>query len=99
MEVMIPQIWLEFGQYIHQDFLSQFPDFRSGVTDFACTLSDERKIEFKEFVTELLNSQPTTSTLSNVWDESGASFYVQDSEIRLLFDEIAAGIRQCNAPS
>lgn len=99
MEFMIPEIWLELGQYIHQDFLEQFPDFRSGVADFACSLGETRYTELRSFVGDLLQSNTPSAELSAVWEASGASFYVDEREMPVLFSEIAAGLEQCGASS
>lgn len=95
MDFMIPEVWHEFGQYIHQDFLEQFPDFRSGVSDFACSLSESKYNDFSSFVVGVIQSDASASELSVVWEASGASFYVDEHEMPILFNEIATALNEC----
>lgn len=69
-----PDIWRRMGEYVHQDFITQFPNILDGIFEF---FSDQDQIEilklnsyFNENIDKIFNS----SMARKFWIQSGAEF-------------------------
>lgn len=92
---MYPDIWFELGSYIHQDFLLQFTDFKSGILDFCSDLSADQIDELYAFVQGVINANYSGDQLAEVWEGSGAQILFHPQSSEAAFEVMQAALRQC----
>ncbi|TQV78895.1 hypothetical protein FKG94_12830 [Exilibacterium tricleocarpae] len=74
----IPEVWISFGMFLHQDFISMYPDFFSGVIEFAQGLSPADRYEFKAFISEIVSGDLNKKELYELWEKSGSQLRVDN---------------------
>ena len=84
----LPEIWLFFGAQIHQDFLIDYPDFLSGISDLLDDLTASQRVELYEFLRDIKSNGYSNQQLAKVWGGSGAEIYIVGERFDLFFDEI-----------
>jgi len=85
----ITDLWIQFGQHIHQDFLIEFPDFFSGIAFVLTNFSVEQKQELLLFLKELLSADLTPDQKLDIWLASEASFFVSTEQIDVFLRQLA----------
>lgn len=78
----LPDIWLLFGAYIHQDFLLDHPDFVSGIREIVGSFSEDQRSQLLTYLAGLVDSSRSGQELAEIWRASGASFLVADDDAR-----------------
>ncbi len=84
----ISEAWLLLGSYIHWDFTDQYPDLGSGILDVLKNFSPRQQEELCLFLKNLVTGDYTAAELSEIWDKSGAGFFVLGHEIKAFLSEI-----------
>jgi len=84
----IPEIWLYFGNSIHQDFMFDFPDLISGFVYIITDFSPEQTIQLHDFLLELKKLPLDNRQLSNIWEQSGTQILIGEKNTSLIFDEL-----------
>jgi len=89
-----PDVWIEFGQYIHQDFQLQFPDSMSGFLDFYNSVPKEKQEQFRCYLKYLTTANLRNDELKKIWDLGGPYLYfTRKGEmvqvLSLLYEEIS----------
>ena len=67
-----PPIWKELGKFVHQDFMSMYPDFWSGIEEFARDISNKERGELLEFLEPLVTKEQPGGMLKKIWGDAGA---------------------------
>lgn len=76
----VPKIWYSLGEYIHQDFLEQFPDFYMGLKDFLSEESEKDILGLKVYLVALLKE--TDGIVCEHWNNSGAMIGFDSNTLR-----------------
>ena len=82
----IPDVWLSFGIFLHQDFLLMYPDFFSGILEFANSLPQSQREEFVLLISDLANSDMSKQEIYEFWNKSGTQLIIDD--LPKMFTEI-----------
>lgn len=90
----IPEVWLSFGIFLHQDFIVMYPDFFSGVVEFAQGLSSAERYEFKTFISEVVSADLSKQELYDLWEKSGSQLRVDN--LPEMFIEIDKTLKNIN---
>jgi hypothetical protein len=70
-------VWALFGAHLHQDFFIEYSDTLSGIRDVLENFSLEQKEELHRFLMELCCGGYTLREKMEIWEKSGASFFVE----------------------
>lgn len=92
--VEAPEVWFLFGSFIHQDFLTDYPDIVSGIEYIYYLLSNSDKEKLFLFLEELQNGEYSWEYKLKLWEESGAQFTVAGKDIDLLYNEVFKTIQK-----
>lgn len=92
---VLPEIWFELGSYIHQDFLVQFPDFKSGIVDFCSSQTSQDLETLKDFISELLAPNASNSRIAQVWSDGGAQVLVDEPSARDFVEAVQDALETC----
>ncbi|MDF1846706.1 MAG: hypothetical protein P1U69_05870 [Parvibaculaceae bacterium] len=90
----ITDIWIRFGEHIHQDFLIDFPDFFSGIPDILRNCSAEQKQELQLFLKELMSANISSDERLEAWLASEANIFVTTDQIDAFIQEIAKTVEK-----
>ena len=91
---MTDEILKLFCTHIHQGFLTDFPDFFSGVTYILNDFTNDQISMLHASLTELNTSGYTNSEKVRTWENAGAQFSVSAKQISAFLDEILKTIEQ-----
>lgn len=94
--IEVPEVWILFGSFIHQDFLLDYPDIVSGIEYIYSVLSESDKEKLFTFLQEIQTGGYDWDYKLNIWNQSGAQFTVAGKDIDILFDEIFNTIQRIN---
>jgi len=83
-----PEVWYSMGEYIHQDFLLQFPDFISGLRDFFGDASEEEVNDMRIFLNELKKLHYSDEQLERLWLNSGSNLVWDGAGVRAILGEL-----------
>lgn len=84
-----PDIWIQFGEHIHQDFLDDYPDFVSGIADILRNFSAEQRQELHLFLKELLGADISPDEKLDTWWATEADIFVVTDQIDDFLKQIA----------
>jgi len=92
---MYPEIWFELGNYSHQNFLIQFPDFKSGIIDFCRDLPADQVNELYLFIDRVLEANYDGDKLAEIWEDSGAQILFEAQSAEAAFEVTKAALKKC----
>ena len=82
--MVIPKVWILFGTFLHQDFLLMYPDFFSGIADFAKGLSPSELQEFKLFISEVVRRDLDSNELQGLWSKSESQLVIDNPSAMII---------------
>lgn len=90
----VPEVWISFGMFLHQDYISMYPDFFSGVIEFAQGLSPADRNEFKHIISDAANGSLNKKELYELWEMSESQLRVDN--LKEMFVEMNNTLKKLN---
>jgi len=84
----IPAVWIFFGEYIHQDFLLDYPDFLSGIKFILHDMTTNQRLELLQFLSHINGNEYQKDELIKIWNSSTAQLVFTIDDISRLFSEL-----------
>lgn len=88
-----PEVWKKLGNYLHQDFMLDYPDFWSGIEDFASGLGSAEQEQLIQFLESLVRNEQPGGALKKVWLKSGAQVLVAAASTKEFYVELLQHVR------
>jgi len=83
-----PAAWKKLGESIHQDFMLDYPDFWSGIDQFAKDITKEEREELIMFLTPLVENEQPGGSLKRIWENTGSEIIITRIKPKELFTEL-----------
>jgi len=83
-----PAVWKKLGESIHQDFMLDYPDFWSGIEEFAKDISKEEREDLIQYLRPLVEIDQPGGHLKRIWKNTGAQIIITRIKPKEFFAEL-----------
>ena len=83
-----PEVWKKLGETIHQDFMLDYPDFWSGIEQFANDITKEEREDLIKYLRPLVENEQPGGLLKRIWGNTGAEIIITRIKPKEFFAEL-----------